>query len=87
MASLNETLAADYAVRREMLLKRLDVTVESFLWSAKAQGREAEIQGAIAGRRRALAPTPASICPEDAFAGKSRALVVARGRHDGARYV
>ena len=52
-----------------MLLKRLDVTVESFLWSAKAQGREAEIKGAIAGRRRALAPTPASIHPEDAFAG------------------
>ena len=35
-------LAADYTVRREMLLKRLDVTVQSFLWSAKAQVRVAD---------------------------------------------
>jgi hypothetical protein len=33
------------------------------------QGREAEITGAIAGRRRALTPLPASIQPEDAFSG------------------
>ena len=43
LTSINDSLRADYALRRSMLLQRLDVTVQSFLWSARAVGKEAEI--------------------------------------------
>lgn len=33
----NATLAEEYRIRREMLLKRLDVTIQSFMWSDKAK--------------------------------------------------
>lgn len=39
LEEVNAALRADYALRREVLIKRLDVTVESFLWSAKAEVR------------------------------------------------
>lgn len=34
---INEELSQEYQLRREMLLKRLDVTIQSFLWSEKAK--------------------------------------------------
>ena len=37
----------DFALRREMLLKRVDVTVQSFLWSDAAKGQELDIRNAI----------------------------------------
>ena len=36
---VNEAMAQEYRVRREMLLKRLDVTIQSFMWSDKAKVR------------------------------------------------
>ena len=33
----------EYALRQQMMLQRLDVTLQSFLWSNRAQGQEAEI--------------------------------------------
>ena len=36
---INVTLSEEYKTRREMLLKRLDVTVQSFMWSDKAKVR------------------------------------------------
>ena len=34
---VNDVLSDEYRVRREMLLKRLDVTIQSFKWSDKAK--------------------------------------------------
>lgn len=34
---INKTLTQEYCIRREMLLKRLDVTIQSFMWSDKAK--------------------------------------------------
>ena len=35
--AMNEAMAAEYRTRREMLLKRLDVTIQSFQWSDRAK--------------------------------------------------
>lgn len=35
--AINQTLVNEYEVRRKMLLKRLDVTVQSFGWSDRAK--------------------------------------------------
>lgn len=35
--SINTALSAEYECRRRMLIKRLDVTVQSFGWSDKAK--------------------------------------------------
>ena len=35
--ALNQALVNEYEVRRKMLLKRLDVTVQSFGWSERAK--------------------------------------------------
>lgn len=35
--AINQTLVNEYEVRRKTLLKRLDVTVQSFGWSDKAK--------------------------------------------------
>jgi len=50
----------DFALRREMLLKRMKVTVESFLWSEKASCREheAEIRAAVRSQQHHLAAPP-----------------------------
>lgn len=52
--AVNEALATDYAVRREMLIKRLEVTLRSLLWSPLLEGREE-------AKRRELAPRLVSL--------------------------
>jgi len=37
--AINQALVNEYEVRRKMLLKRLDVTVQSFGWSDRAKVR------------------------------------------------
>lgn len=37
MLSINATLSSEYECRRRMLIKRLDVTVQSFGWSDRAK--------------------------------------------------
>jgi hypothetical protein len=46
-----------------MLLKRLDVTIQSFLWGEKAVGKEGEIVAAIQEQRATLSeyPTPYTV--------------------------
>ena len=41
-----------------MLLKRLDVTLQSFLWGASAQGREGEMLAVIQAQRQHLTESP-----------------------------
>ena len=48
---INNGLAADYARRRAMAVKRLNVTLQGFLWGATGTERAGEMQAAVAGRR------------------------------------
>ena len=41
-----------------MLMKRLDVTIQSFLWGEKGQGKEGEIVAAIRAQREYLSEIP-----------------------------
>ena len=41
-----------------MLLQRLDVTIQSFLWGEKAQGKEGEIVAAIKAQREHMTEIP-----------------------------
>lgn len=34
---INDSLVREYTTRREMILKRLDVTIQSFMWSETAK--------------------------------------------------
>ncbi|XP_037073659.1 protein FAM98A-like, partial [Pollicipes pollicipes] len=52
-------LQHEYRLRREMLLKRLDVTVQSFRWSPRAQQRQEEVLAAFGARRAAMTREPA----------------------------
>ena len=56
-ATLGE-LHHEYRLRREMLLKRLDVTVQSFRWSPRAQQRQEQVLAAFGARRAALSREP-----------------------------
>jgi Protein of unknown function (DUF2465) len=43
LEQLNTALKEDYALRQRMLLQRLDLTIQSFLWSDKAKARFATL--------------------------------------------
>ncbi|XP_018409699.1 PREDICTED: protein FAM98B isoform X1 [Nanorana parkeri] len=57
LEKINETLAKEYACRRRMLIKRLDVTVQSFGWSERAKLKTDEIA-------RVYQPVRYSLCPK-----------------------
>uniref|UniRef100_H3CIS8 Family with sequence similarity 98 member A n=1 Tax=Tetraodon nigroviridis TaxID=99883 RepID=H3CIS8_TETNG len=52
--AINQTLMNDYDVRRKMLLKRLDVTVQSFGWSDRAKTRAEQLAKVYQPLRSAL---------------------------------
>eukprot|EP00730_Choanoeca_flexa_P017244 TRINITY_DN8278_c0_g1_i3.p1 TRINITY_DN8278_c0_g1~~TRINITY_DN8278_c0_g1_i3.p1 ORF type:complete len:344 (+),score=73.79 TRINITY_DN8278_c0_g1_i3:118-1149(+) len=54
LADINAVLAEEYAVRRQMLLKRADVTVQSFKWSDRAKGLLDKIESVAQPLRRAM---------------------------------
>ena len=56
--SLLQFLVKDFFLRRQMLMKRLDVTIQSFLWGEKGQGKEGEIVAAIRAQREYLSEIP-----------------------------
>ena len=55
---LLQFLLEDFLLRRQMLMKRLDVTIQSFLWGEKGQGKEGEIVAAIRAQREYLSEIP-----------------------------
>jgi hypothetical protein len=57
----------DFLLRRQMLMKRLDVTIQSFLWGEQAQGKEGEIVAAIQAQRKHLQAEPTRYTHEDAM--------------------
>ena len=50
-----------------MLLKRVDVTLESFLWAERSIGREGEVAAAIQSQRQTLADLPMTFTIQDAL--------------------
>ncbi|XP_033735929.1 protein FAM98A-like [Pecten maximus] len=56
--NINEALCREYQTRREMLLKRLDVTVQSFMWSDKAKQKENDIAALYQPVRKSLQAKP-----------------------------
>jgi hypothetical protein len=60
IADISETLRRDFAIRRKMLLKRLDVTMQSFVWIEQAEGCENDVRAALDTQRRELVEAPSS---------------------------
>eukprot|EP00053_Salpingoeca_punica_P006189 m.59384 g.59384 ORF g.59384 m.59384 type:complete len:616 (+) comp13574_c0_seq1:1474-3321(+) len=54
LQDINSALHAEYTVRRQMLLKRLDVTVQSFKWSDRAKNLVNDIEKTFQPRRERL---------------------------------
>uniref|UniRef100_A0A8C8WEJ9 Family with sequence similarity 98 member B n=1 Tax=Panthera leo TaxID=9689 RepID=A0A8C8WEJ9_PANLE len=53
---INEALSCEYECRRRMLMKRLDVTVQSFGWSDRAKVKTDDIARIYQPKRYALSP-------------------------------
>ncbi|KAB7501402.1 Protein FAM98A [Armadillidium nasatum] len=51
-------LQSEYRMRRQMLIKRLDVTIQSFQWSDRAKMRENELNEAFRKRRDLMSVEP-----------------------------
>ncbi|KAG5341253.1 FA98A protein, partial [Acromyrmex charruanus] len=58
LGQLQEEMHKEYIVRREMLLKRLDVTVQSFLWSDRIKSQETEVNNKYDEKRKTLKNEP-----------------------------
>jgi protein FAM98B len=50
-----DRMTADYKKRAEMLIRRLDVTIDSFFWSERVQQLEPKISEVYGPHREALA--------------------------------
>lgn len=55
---LQDDFQKEYQTRREMLLKRLDVTVQSFLWSEKIRSKEDQLNASYQQRRNLMSSQP-----------------------------
>ncbi|KAL3218550.1 hypothetical protein MRX96_031482 [Rhipicephalus microplus] len=58
LAKLQEQMQGEYRVRRETLIKRLDVTIQSFLWAERLKGMEDKIMTAYQPRRKLMETEP-----------------------------
>ncbi|GAB6022434.1 hypothetical protein CHUAL_006547 [Chamberlinius hualienensis] len=58
LSQLHKEMFDDYTLRRQMLLKRLDVTIQSFQWSGKAKDNRDAIAAKFGPLRRQLSVTP-----------------------------
>jgi hypothetical protein len=68
LEKIGESFYQDFHLRRQMLMKRLDVTIKSFLWGEKAQGNEGLICAAIKAKRDHLSEVPVKYTISDALA-------------------
>ena len=67
LAKITKAYQDDFLLRRQMLMKRLDVTIQSFLWGEQAQGKEGEIVAAIQAQRKHLQEEPTAYTLSDAI--------------------
>ncbi|RLU23214.1 hypothetical protein DMN91_003417 [Ooceraea biroi] len=58
LADLQKEMHEEYTIRREMLLKRLDVTVQSFLWSDRIKSQEAKVNSKYEEKRKTMKSEP-----------------------------
>ncbi|XP_067335233.1 protein FAM98B isoform X1 [Channa argus] len=58
LQTINTVLASEYECRRRMLIKRLDVTVQSFGWSDRAKVKVDSMARAYQPKRHTLRPQP-----------------------------
>ncbi|KAK8781595.1 hypothetical protein V5799_017064 [Amblyomma americanum] len=58
LAKLQEQMQEEYRVRRETLIKRLDVTIQSFLWAERLKGMEDKIMQVYQPRRKLMEAEP-----------------------------
>ncbi|CAF0883467.1 unnamed protein product [Adineta ricciae] len=66
---INKILYEDYKTRRELLLKRLDVTIQSFKWAERLKDKTDEISNAFMTKRRELTAEP-NVRIEDIMAAR-----------------
>ena len=58
VARVQEEMSKEYALRRRMLLARLDATVQSFAWSDRMVGKQGEIGAMYRERRECMGDSP-----------------------------
>ena len=56
--TIHESIFQDFYKRRKMMLTRVDVTIESFMWGENVIGREGEIVATIQTQRKELHEIP-----------------------------
>lgn len=54
--AINQAIANEYEVRRKLLIKRLDVTVQSFGWSDRAKSQTDKLAKVYQPKRSLLSP-------------------------------
>ncbi|XP_020909413.1 protein FAM98B [Exaiptasia diaphana] len=70
---INNQLNSEYSLRRQMLLKRLDVTIQSFGWSDQAKAKKDEMTTVFQPLRRAMSSS-ASVTVADVIASRTDLL-------------
>eukprot|EP01048_Picozoa_sp_COSAG05_P028198 COSAG05_NODE_8624_length_686_cov_2.095400_1_plen_197_part_10 len=68
---INDALKNDYDLRRKMLLQRFEVTLNSFMWSKKVEGRQAEIKVAMDMARAEFIPAQVAITLNSMFTART----------------
>ena len=58
LMEINQLLCEDFQMRRELLLTRLDVTVQSFKWADRLKSSNQEIATIYQSQRRQLSSKP-----------------------------
>nr|CAD7402672.1 unnamed protein product [Timema cristinae] len=58
LEELHKEMQQEYRLRREMLIKRIDVTIQSFQWSERVRNQQDEIATMFLSKRKALAIEP-----------------------------
>ncbi|XP_055937280.1 protein FAM98A-like [Argiope bruennichi] len=71
----------DYHVRRELLLTRLDVTIQSFKWGDGSKGKENEILKAYVYKRAKLKKTP-SVKLSDVLSARESIFIIEKTSSD-----
>ena len=81
LSEVHAALASEYRVRREMVIKRADVTLQSFLWSdrLKETAAAADVAADVRAGQAALAAEP-SVALDDVFEARAADLDVAAGK-------
>ena len=85
LAEICSMFTQDYGLRRQMLLQRLDVTIQSFKWSGKAKGKLDAIEALVAPKRKLL-QTSNPIIPEDVMFASQDLLRIHKTSGSAVRY-